>query len=45
MIAYIGLVADEIIRGAIMFIRWKSGKWEQKAIVKHNNVENESSQN
>ena len=34
--AYIGLVTDEITRGTIMFIRWKSGKWEQKVIVKKN---------
>ena len=33
--AYIGLIIDEIIRGVIMFIRWKSGKWEQKVIIKN----------
>ena len=32
--AYIGLVIDEIVRGLIMLMRWKSGKWEQKVIVK-----------
>ena len=33
--AYIGLIIDEIIRGVIMIIRWKSGKWEQKVIIKN----------
>ena len=37
--AYIGLVIDEIVRGVIMFIRWRSGKWEKKTIVKKNIVE------
>ena len=32
--AYIGLVVDEIVRGVIMFVRWTSGKWEQKIILK-----------
>ena len=32
--AYIGLVMDEVIRGLIMFIRWRSGKWEQKVLLK-----------
>ena len=32
--AYIGLVIDEIVRGLIMLIRWQSGKWEQKLILK-----------
>lgn len=38
--AYIGLVLDEITRGVIMFIRWRSGKWEQKVIVKKNKMTN-----
>ena len=33
--AYIALVIDEITRGIIMFFRWRSGKWEQKVIVKN----------
>ena len=37
--AYIGLVIDEIIRGVIMFIRWRSGKWEKKIIVKKEQIE------
>ena len=32
--AYIGLITDEISRGIIMFIRWRSGKWEKKVIIK-----------
>ena len=32
--AYIGLIIDEIIRGVIMFIRWRSGKWEKKVLIK-----------
>ena len=32
--AYIGLIIDEISRGIIMFIRWRSGKWEKKVIIK-----------
>ena len=38
--AYIGLSLDECIRGIIMFIRWRSGKWEQKVLLKANdNIE------
>lgn len=40
--AYIGLVLDEITRGVIMFIRWRSGKWEQKVIVKKNKTTSEN---
>ena len=32
--AYIGLVIDEIVRGIIMLFRWRSGKWEQKVLIK-----------
>lgn len=39
--AYIGLVMDEIVRGVIMFIRWKSGKWERKVIVKKSEMASE----
>ncbi|MBR3674580.1 MAG: hypothetical protein IKN69_00325 [Bacilli bacterium] len=31
--AYIGLAMDECVRGFIMVIRWKKGKWEQKVLV------------
>ena len=31
---WIALAADECFRGALMLIRWKSGKWRDKAIVK-----------
>lgn len=40
--AYIGLVIDEVVRGVIMFIRWRSGKWERKVIVKKNKIESEN---
>lgn len=40
--AYIGLVLDEVIRGAIMFIRWRSGRWERKVIVKQNKIATEN---
>ena len=32
--AYIGLTLDEIVRGIIMFFRWRSGIWERKALLK-----------
>ena len=31
--AYIGLAMDECVRGLIMVIHWKKGKWEQKVLV------------
>lgn len=31
---WIALAADEVIRGILMLIRWKSGKWRTKRIVK-----------
>ena len=36
---YLALKIDECSRGLIMFIRWRMGKWEQKALVK--NTDNE----
>lgn len=32
--AYIGLTLDECIRAVAMFLRWKSGKWRSKSLVK-----------
>lgn len=32
--AYIGLTLDECIRAVAMFLRWKSGKWRKKSLVK-----------
>ena len=32
---WIALAADEVIRGILMLIRWKSGKWRTKRIVKN----------
>lgn len=31
---WIALAADEIVRGIMMFIRWKSGAWRNKRVVK-----------
>jgi Na+-driven multidrug efflux pump len=31
---WIAIAADEIIRGILMFIRWRSKKWESKSLVK-----------
>lgn len=41
--AYIALAADECIRGVIILIRWQSGKWEKKALVKTKPEESEPS--
>lgn len=32
--AYIGLAMDECVRAVAMFLRWKSGKWRTKSLVK-----------
>ena len=32
--SYIALALDECIRGLIIFFRWKTGKWEQKVLIK-----------
>ncbi len=32
---WIALAADEFVRGILMLIRWKSGKWRTKRIVKN----------
>lgn len=34
---WIALAADECFRGVLMVIRWKSGKWRTKSIVKSEN--------
>lgn len=31
---YIGLAMDECVRAVAMFLRWKSGKWRTKSLVK-----------
>jgi Na+-driven multidrug efflux pump len=31
---WIALAADECVRGILMVLRWKSGKWRTKAITK-----------
>ncbi len=36
---WIALAADECFRGVLMLLRWKSGKWRDKAIVKSDNAE------
>ncbi len=32
--AYIGMAMDECIRALCMFLRWQSGKWKEKRLVK-----------
>ena len=31
---WISMAADEIVRGIVVFIRWKNGKWRDKRVVK-----------
>lgn len=33
---FMGTAADECLRGIIMFVRWRRGKWKGKAIVRRN---------
>lgn len=30
---FLGIAADEVTRGAVMFFRWKSRRWMAKALV------------
>ena len=32
--AYIGMAGDECVRAIGMYLRWKSGKWKEKGLVK-----------
>lgn len=32
--AYIGLAADECVRAVCMFLRWNSGKWKEKVLIR-----------
>lgn len=32
---WIGMAADEIFRGIVVFIRWRHGTWKNKSIIKH----------
>ena len=32
--AYIGMAGDECVRAVGMYLRWKSGKWKEKGLVK-----------
>lgn len=32
---FIALAADELVRAVFMFLRWRTGKWEKKIIVKY----------
>lgn len=34
--AYIGLTLDECVRAVGMFLRWQSGKWKEKRLVREN---------
>lgn len=33
--AYIGMASDECVRAIFMVIRWRSGKWKEKGLIKH----------
>lgn len=39
---WIGMAADEIFRGIVVYIRWKNGTWKNKSIIKHTNTDIES---
>ena len=39
--AFIGLSLDECPRALFLFLRWRSGRWEKKALVKKEVAENE----
>lgn len=32
--AYIGLASDECVRAVCMFLRWNSGKWKEKVLIR-----------
>ena len=32
--AYIGLAVDECVRAVCMFLRWRSGRWKEKRLIK-----------
>ena len=34
--AYIGMAMDECVRAVGMILRWRSGKWKQKVLIKEN---------
>ena len=34
---FIGMTLDECVRAVFMFVRWRSGKWETKVLVKNEN--------
>ena len=34
--AYIGMAMDECVRAEGMILRWRSGKWKQKVLIKEN---------
>lgn len=36
---YIGLAADEVVRGIFMLFRWKTKKWTTKSFIKHKRQE------
>ena len=32
--AYVGLALDECVRAVCMLLRWQSGRWQQKSLIK-----------
>ena len=36
---YIGLTADEVVRGIFMLLRWRTKKWTTKSFIKHKKQE------
>ncbi|MDE7404171.1 MAG: MATE family efflux transporter, partial [Lachnospiraceae bacterium] len=32
--AYIGLAMDECVRAVCMFLRWLSGRWKEKSLIR-----------
>jgi Na+-driven multidrug efflux pump len=32
--AYVAMALDECVRALFMFLRWKSGKWQEKSLLK-----------
>ena len=35
---FVGLALDECVRGVFMYLRWRSGKWENKVLVKKETI-------
>ena len=37
--AYIGMALDECVRAAAMFLRWQSGKWREKRLIREEDAQ------